>query len=90
MEEMGGGEIKSDALPKDWKNVPRPSTLWGWGSGRSGQPGALQHLEPGPLGSWHCAHGTCRACSQFVFIFRHICKCSLKNTSPHKTRAISP
>lgn len=59
------------------------------GLGLTETAGSLGALRTRPSWQWHPAQGTCRTCLQFVFIFRHICKCSLKNTSPHENQGNS-
>lgn len=82
------GDITSTLSPRTGRMFPGRALSAGLWVYRNG--GSLRALRTRPSRQWHPAHGTCRTCLQFVFIFRHICTCCLKNASPHKTRAIYP
>lgn len=65
-----------------------PHSLAGRSLGLQERLGALGLSEPSPPDSGILPMGLCTTCLQFVFIFGHICTRCLKNSNPHKTRAI--
>lgn len=63
-----GSEIKSNALPKDRKNVPMPHSF-GRVSGLTGTAGSHRALRTGPLGSGILPMGLAgHACNLFLFL----------------------
>lgn len=88
MKETSWSEMKSNVFPGTGRLFP--CHLPSWGLSLGSQVGWEPQL-PQNRHSWQrCpTHGICRTCLQFVSIFRHICKCSLRNTSPQKIRAFA-
>lgn len=68
-----------------------PCHLPSWGLSLSSQVGWEPQLSQSRHSwQWCPTQGICRTCLQFVSIFRYNCRCTLRNTSPQKTRAIAP